>query len=242
MKIVVVYGAPLSGKTKYIQQHISDGDIVYDYDDDSTMYILNGHTNQQAKQEANKELIDMRDSTIEYAKKHDKGTLYIATRFLSYKLQDDLSTHANTQYIKINAPLEECKERLRHSTRTDKEDVMQVIHEWYGKYVYNIGLVDSDELTKKTKRLYKGKDWNKLKLMARERDNNLCQMCKRKGKYKYADLVHHLIYVKADFTKALDLDNLMCVCSSCHNKIHARDEREVFTGGTIERNIRTIKV
>ncbi|HGJ0119518.1 TPA: HNH endonuclease, partial [Staphylococcus aureus] len=26
-----------------------------------------------------------------------------------------------------------------------------------------------------------------------------------------------------DFNKALDLDNLMSVCYSCHNKIHAND-------------------
>lgn len=240
MKIVVVYGAPLSGKTTYVQQHTGDEDIVYDYD--AIVHAITNNTYQQYKQHVHKIVMDMRDDMITFAKQHDTGTLYIIATFLSYKLQDDLSTHANTQYIKMNTSLDECKERLRHSTRTDKGDVMQVIHEWYGKYVYNIELVDSDELTKKTKRLYKGKDWNKLKLMARERDNNLCQMCKRKGKYKYADLVHHLIYVKADFTKALDLDNLMCVCSSCHNKIHARDEREVFTGGTIERNIRTIKV
>lgn len=240
MKIVVIYGAPLSGKTTYVQQRMNDEDIVYDYD--AIMHAITNNTYQQYKQHVHKIVMDMRDDMITYAKQHDTGTLYVITTFLSYKLQDDLSTHTNVQYIKMNTSLDECKERLRHSTRTDKEDVMQVIHEWYGKYVYNIGLVDSDELTKKTKRLYKGKDWNKLKLMARERDNNLCQMCKRKGKYKYADLVHHLIYVKANFSKALDIDNLMCVCSACHNKIHARDEREVFTGGTIERNIRTIKI
>ncbi|EOB6976219.1 TPA: HNH endonuclease, partial [Staphylococcus aureus] len=38
-----------------------------------------------------------------------------------------------------------------------------------------------------------------------------------------AKIVHHIIYVDEDFNKALDLDNLMSVCYSCHNKIHAND-------------------
>ncbi|WP_422802063.1 HNH endonuclease [Staphylococcus xylosus] len=109
--------------------------------------------------------------------------------------------------------------------------------------MYNKGLIDSDELTKKTKDLYKGKDWSNLRVMALDRDNHLCQMCIRKGVFTQADLVHHIIYVKSDFSKALDLDNLMCVCSKCHNKIHSRDEEEVFVEEKDKKSkIRTIKI
>ncbi|WP_371806921.1 HNH endonuclease [Staphylococcus xylosus] len=108
--------------------------------------------------------------------------------------------------------------------------------------MYNKGLIDSDELTKKTKDLYKGKDWMKLRTLALNRDNHLCQMCIRNSVFTPADLVHHIIYVKSDFSKALDLDNLMCVCSKCHNKIHSEDEEKVFVNANHNKNIRTIKI
>lgn len=31
-KVIVVYGAPGSGKTTYVKEHIGNNDIVYDYD------------------------------------------------------------------------------------------------------------------------------------------------------------------------------------------------------------------
>ncbi|MDK9867046.1 MULTISPECIES: HNH endonuclease [Staphylococcus] len=108
--------------------------------------------------------------------------------------------------------------------------------------MYNKGLIDSDEDTAKSKRLYKSKDWMKLRHMALERDNYLCQICLRKNRFTKANLVHHMIYVKSDFEKALDLDNLMCVCSKCHNQIHSRDEKEVFTNEKIKIKVRTIKL
>lgn len=48
-------------------------------------------------------------------------------------------------------------------------------------------------------------------------------MCLREDIVTDANIVHHIIYVDEDFNKALDLDNLMSVCYSCHNKIHTND-------------------
>ncbi|RZI15783.1 HNH endonuclease [Staphylococcus aureus] len=48
-------------------------------------------------------------------------------------------------------------------------------------------------------------------------------MCLREDIITDAKIVHHIIYVDEDFNKALDLDNLMSVCYSCHKKIHAND-------------------
>uniref|UniRef100_UPI002108DD4A HNH endonuclease signature motif containing protein n=1 Tax=Staphylococcus aureus TaxID=1280 RepID=UPI002108DD4A len=59
--------------------------------------------------------------------------------------------------------------------------------------------------------------------IALDRDNDLCQMCLREDIITEAKIVHHIIYVDEDFNKAVDLDNLMSVCYSCHNKIHAND-------------------
>lgn len=240
MRIVIVYGAPMSGKTTYVNEVMNHKDLMFDYG--ALSQALTNSQYQQSNASAHSLVMDMRNKMINYAKQETEGTLYIITTFLSYSLQDKIGTHFNTQYKQMNTSLEECKRRLNTSDRYGKQHVMQVIHEWFGKYVYNKGLTDSDELTKKTKELYKGKYWSKLRAMALNRDNHLCQMCLRKGKVTTADLVHHIIYVKSNFSKALDLDNLMCVCSKCHNKIHARDEKEIFTNESIKKNIRTIKI
>ncbi|MEX5936929.1 HNH endonuclease [Mammaliicoccus sciuri] len=84
---------------------------------------------------------------------------------------------------------------------------------------------------------YHSSAWRTLRLMALDRDNYLCQMCLKENKFKPAEIVHHIIYVTKDFSKALELDNLMCVCSSCHNKIHANDNQE-----NKNRNVKVIKI
>lgn len=240
MRIVVVYGAPMSGKTTYVNEVMQDTDLVFDYD--ALTQALTNSQYQQHNDSAHKLVMDIRNKMVDHAKQTTEGTLYMITTYLSYTLLDKVETHFNTQYKQMDTSLDECKRRLSISDRHNKQHVMQVIHEWYGKYIYNKGLIDSDELTKETKKLYKSKDWHTLRHMALERDNHLCQMCLRKHRYTDAELVHHMIYVKSDFQKALDLDNLMCVCSKCHNRIHAKDEEEVFTTENVERKVRTIKL
>lgn len=80
-------------------------------------------------------------------------------------------------------------------------------------------LIEQDNLMK----FYKGKAWMKLRIDALERDHHECQLCKRKGKYRKADCVHHIKEVRDHPYLALTLNNLMSVCNSCHNKEHGRD-------------------
>ncbi|MEH7490843.1 HNH endonuclease [Neobacillus niacini] len=82
-----------------------------------------------------------------------------------------------------------------------------------------IKLIQSDNLMK----FYKGKDWMSLRLVALRRDNQECQNCKSRGKYRKADCVHHMKEVKDHPELALSLDNLQSLCNSCHNEIHGRE-------------------
>ncbi|KGJ25373.1 HNH endonuclease [Staphylococcus haemolyticus] len=84
---------------------------------------------------------------------------------------------------------------------------------------------------------YHSKAWEKIRRMALDRDNYLCQRCLSNNKITSAKIVHHITYLDDDFSKALDLDNLMCVCQDCHNKIHAND-----TDKTSMRNVRVMKI
>ncbi|MCE4957271.1 HNH endonuclease [Macrococcoides caseolyticum] len=67
---------------------------------------------------------------------------------------------------------------------------------------------------------YKSKEWLRVREDALKRDKYLCQVSLAKGIIRSADLVHHIIEVKDDWDKRLDLDNLQSVCFEEHNKIH----------------------
>lgn len=55
--------------------------------------------------------------------------------------------------------------------------------------------------------------------MAMARDRYQCVMCRARGVVTRATMVHHIVPVKKDWDKRLDLDNLMSLCESCHNGI-----------------------
>jgi 5-methylcytosine-specific restriction enzyme A len=91
-----------------------------------------------------------------------------------------------------------------------------------------IQFIREDKLMK----FYKSREWRTLRLEALRRDNNECQMCKDQGKYHKAECVHHIKEVKDYPMLALTLDNLMCLCNKCHNKVHdrlsIREKKKIF--------------
>ena len=72
---------------------------------------------------------------------------------------------------------------------------------------------------------YKSADWKRLRALAIERDNGLCQRCSAKGIIKKANVVHHIVEVKDDWNQRLSLSNLESLCHSCHNNHHKTGPR-----------------
>ncbi|MBG9453302.1 hypothetical protein ABE61_04205 [Lysinibacillus sphaericus] len=73
---------------------------------------------------------------------------------------------------------------------------------------------------------YQSTAWANARELALKRDNYLCVECLKEKKIRKADVVHHIIEVKDDFTKALELDNLSSICHMHHNKIHGQSKKE----------------
>ncbi|SDY69138.1 HNH endonuclease [Thermoactinomyces sp. DSM 45892] len=71
-----------------------------------------------------------------------------------------------------------------------------------------------------TKQFYQSVAWKRLRDQALRRDDYLCQVCLSGDRYTTAETVHHVIEVKRDWSKRLELNNLQSVCNACHNKIH----------------------
>jgi len=78
---------------------------------------------------------------------------------------------------------------------------------------------DSVSRDKRSEKFYNSKPWRDLRDLAFKRDKGLCQSCLKQRQYKPADVVHHIIEIKSDWEKRLDLENLDSLCHKCHNKI-----------------------
>lgn len=68
---------------------------------------------------------------------------------------------------------------------------------------------------------YKSTDWKRTRQLALIRDNYLCQHCLKDHCFTPADMVHHIVEVKQDWSKRLAIKNLESLCNACHNKTTA---------------------
>ncbi len=71
-----------------------------------------------------------------------------------------------------------------------------------------------------TNSFYLSGPWKAKRKEILKRDNFECQLCKEQGSYSRADTVHHIIHLEDNWELRLEDDNLVSVCSSCHNKEH----------------------
>lgn len=70
-------------------------------------------------------------------------------------------------------------------------------------------------------KFYHTREWRRKRLDILARDNYECQHCKDKGKVTTTNLeVHHVKHLDKHPLLGLDDDNLVTVCTSCHNKEH----------------------
>ena len=74
---------------------------------------------------------------------------------------------------------------------------------------------------------YRGRNWRKTRLAAVERDSGVCQLC---GKVIGKSIPVHHIYPFREFEteeQANVLDNLICLCQSCHMKQEPHESHSV---------------
>lgn len=61
--------------------------------------------------------------------------------------------------------------------------------------------------------------WINKREQIKRRDKYLCQACLKNGMYTYNNLqVHHIIPINIDYSKRLDSDNLITLCTYHHNQ------------------------
>jgi len=65
--------------------------------------------------------------------------------------------------------------------------------------------------------VYQTKRWREIRKIALNRDKGLCIWCFKENRIEPAVIVDHIVEIKDGGAK-WDLENLQCLCRSCHNK------------------------
>ena len=89
----------------------------------------------------------------------------------------------------------------------------------YNDQVDDLRFYDRYSRDERSTKFYKSKEWKKIRAYVFGLSHGLCDQCRIRGIITVGNVVHHIIEIKKDWSKRLDIDNLICLCNSCHNKI-----------------------
>ncbi len=99
---------------------------------------------------------------------------------------------------------DECKSMMESKRKQNRK--------YYRKTTY--------ERDNKYNKFYKSTEWKKIRQLAIVRDHALCKDCLNSNIITQYNTVHHIVPIKQDWSKRLDINNLVCLCESCHQRRH----------------------
>lgn len=70
---------------------------------------------------------------------------------------------------------------------------------------------------------YKSPRWERVRARVLRRDEYLCRECSRYGRRSTATTVHHIRPREQYPELEYEADNLLSLCTQCHNAMHNRD-------------------
>ena len=132
-EIYIVYGSPLSGKTTYVKENMSEGDLLIDMD--SIWECISGQKRYIKPPRLNAVAFMIRDNLID-AVKHRLGQwncCYIIGGYPLISERERLSKELGARLIYIESTKEECLARLENSSR-DKAEWTKYINTWWERY------------------------------------------------------------------------------------------------------------
>ena len=135
-KIIIVHGAPASGKTSYVKEHMTKGDMVVDFD------LIKESISMCDKRDTPDTLLDTANEIKELLyrlieeRKVDAKTVWVIGMLPTRKQRNELASRLHADgLVHIEASIDECIERmLKDETRADKEKQMQIIDSYFGYY------------------------------------------------------------------------------------------------------------
>lgn len=80
---------------------------------------------------------------------------------------------------------------------------------------------------------YTSKKWRRKAAHIKRRDGYVCVRCKRYGRLRPAQVVHHIQHVDEHPELAYTDSNLESLCMDCHNKLHPEKAMKKNRGGRV---------
>ena len=133
--VYLIWGAPASGKTTYVKQHMQDGDMVVDLD------LIKQSLSMMSKTDTWDTLLEVVLSIREHLydlieKRRVKSDVWVISGLPERDKREEVIKKIKAdKVIHIKATEKECIERAKNDIeRTDKQKQMQIIHKWFNKY------------------------------------------------------------------------------------------------------------
>lgn len=206
MKVLVVHGAPLSGKSTYVNEHIKDNDIVFDYDK-----IMSALTNQPIHKHNDNlmdYILDIRSVIISKLKSETTiDTAYIVITKLDEQFKRSL-TGLNAQYKEMKISSSQAKQRLYNNPgNRDVSEWEDAIDRYFAT-------------NKEYADFHNTVEWKRKRKVILKRDNYRCKECGRYGKVVEANTVHHILPIEERPDLRFNNNNLVSLCEEHHEKMH----------------------
>ena len=132
--VYLVYGAPLSGKSTYVKDSMSEGDLVVDMD--SIWQCVSGCDRYIKPNRLRSVVFRLRDDLLDMIK-YRFGKWSNAYLIGGYPLQSErerLMQELGAREVFIDTSKEECIERLAADQERDTEEWLKYIDEWFEKF------------------------------------------------------------------------------------------------------------
>ena len=133
-EVYLVYGAPLSGKSEWVQENMNEGDLVIDLD--SIWQCISGCPRYVKPNRLKAIAFNVRNSLIDGVK-HRAGKWCNAYVIGGYALSSErsrLCKELGAREVFIEATKDECLSRLESLEGVDKEEWTRFIYEWFRMY------------------------------------------------------------------------------------------------------------
>ena len=213
MKVYVIHGSPLSGKSTYVEAHKGPNDLIYDFD--LIMKAISGLPSHQDNKALISYVVDIRNLLIAKLKSETKiDNAWIITT----KVKEDLKKNLhglNPIYKEMKIDKVTALQRLKDNPGTRDVEVYKEVIEKYFRS-------NKDYIN-----FHNTRPWKNKRIVILKRDGYQCRECKRYGKVTEADTVHHVLPIEDRYDLRLDNRNLISLCEGCHERVHNKFDKKL---------------
>lgn len=134
-QVFLVYGAPLSGKTTWVNDNMIEGDLIVDMN--NIWACVSGCDRYTKPKRLNAVAFKLRDTLLECVQYRTGHWLnaYIVGGYPLISERERLCKQLGAREVFIEATLEQCMDRLNDQSELDAQVWAQYITDWFARYI-----------------------------------------------------------------------------------------------------------